>query len=245
MASLTKLYLRDATTAVSGTLPGTASLDATAPPDVTATGAATNRTLSATAGSSQTSGALTTLAQTAAQDGWLRRFVSEPLAAQTIGAQSITYSGAHSESNNASDFLPTVGLYIWRPSDGTKVATLLAVGTLALTEPGNTQTAGSATATSTAGTAVAGDILVLEVWRNSGTQTNATARTNSVFYDGTTEASNSNVAAFVAFATAVSVPVTYASSMTASLTSSASFGTSYTPAPSATKSLTAILTHTE
>lgn len=254
MASITKLYLRDATWQSSGTLgpdpefagtlPGTASLDGVVP-DVVATGASTNRQLKPTAGSAQTSGSLNTLAQTASQSGWLRRFVSDPLNAQTIGAQSIVYSGAFAESNNSSDFLPTFGVYIWRPSDGTKVATLVPVGTTTMAEPATTQTARSGTATSVAGTASAGDVLVVEVWRGKGTQVTSVSRSNTTYHDGATEASTTDVAAFVSFATAVSIQTRTDSATTASLGMAASLTTSYIAAPVVNPGLVAVLTHTE
>lgn len=201
MASINKFYLHDATTSVTGTLPGGTAVAGS--PSVTATGATTNRTLDGTIGTTQASASLATLAQTAAQSGFLRRLVSGPLGAQTIAAQTITFSGAFSESNNSSDFIPTIGLYAWRPSTGALVGTLLSVGTLTMTEPGTGQTALSSTATSTSVTVTTGDILVLELWRNNGTQTTSVSRTNSCFYDGTTEASTTSNAAFVNFATAV------------------------------------------
>lgn len=202
----TKLYLHDATTTLSGSLPGSSTLDASSP-SVTASGASTNRAADTSIGSSQKSISTTNLANTSAQSAWHRRYLSPPLAAQTISAQTLTYSLAASENNANSNFNPTIGVYLWRPSSGTKIGVIMAVGTITATEPSTVETATSGTGTSTSQTAIDGDILVIETWRKSVAQGTSTARTSVSYYDGTTEASASNNAAFVQFANTLAFSV--------------------------------------
>lgn len=196
----TKFYLHRATANPPGTFPaaGTA-LGGT--PTVTASGAGTLRWLDGTiSAASQTSAASTTNGTSNAQTAWHTRHVSAPLAAQTISAQTITYSLAASEGNAASNFNPSIYISLWRPGTGAEVGAILAVGTITATEPGTGQTAVSGTGTSTARTSQAGDVVIIETWRKSVAPGATTARVNTTFYDGTTEASTTNVASFVNFA---------------------------------------------
>lgn len=195
----TKLYLRSTAATNSGTLPGGSALGGT--PTVTAAGASTNLTLDTNkSASAQTSTTITTDGTANAQTAWFTRHLSAPLKAQTIAAQVITYSGAASEANAGSNFNPTIWLGVWDPVGNTTRGTLLTVGTITVAEPGTTQTAGSSTGSSTQVIASAGDIVVCEVWRKSVAPGQTTARTNIVFWDGTTEASTTNEAAFISFA---------------------------------------------
>lgn len=212
-----KLYLRDFTVDnPGGTLPGATNI-AGLTITVTAAGASTNRGMTEGTGSGQTSAALTTSAVTSAQTNWFRRWVSRPIAAQTISAQTVTLSLAASESAAQSDMFENGRwfLALWRPATGAIITTMVN-DTAAITEPGTSQTARTKSLTSTAATAQGGDVLVLELF-SAQSQTNATARTNTVFYDGITEASTTNVASFIQFATDVIImqtlqqPVNFAS----------------------------------
>jgi hypothetical protein len=195
----TKLYLHRATANPPGTMPSATALGGT--PTVTASGAATLRWLDGTiSAAAQTSAQTTTDGTANAQTAWHTRHVSAPLAAQTISAQTITYSLAADEANAGSNFNPSIYIALWRPGTGTKVGDILAVGTITATEPGTTQTATSGTGTSTQQIAQAGDVIIIETWRKSVAPGAATARTNTTYYDGTTEASTTNVASFVNFA---------------------------------------------
>jgi len=218
-----KLYLRDFTVDnPGGTLPGATNI-AGLTITVTATGASTNRGMTEGTGSGQTSAALTTSAVSSAQTNWFRRWVSRPIAPQTISAQTITLSLAASESAAQSDMFENGRwfLALWRPSTGAIVTTMIN-DTALITEPSTTQTAVSKSLTSTAATSQGGDVLVLELF-SAQSQSNAVARTNTIFYDGTTEASTTNCASFIQFATDVIImqtlqqPANYAS--TALLTS--------------------------
>jgi MSHA biogenesis protein MshQ len=195
----TILYFHDAATPNLGTLPATTTLSSTTP-NVTATGAGTNRDMDETIGTAQASAALTTLAQMGLQANWFRRFLSRPLAAQTLPTGVWTIQGGASEANAASNMLPWGAVIkVWRPSTGAVVATLLdnpALGIVA-NEPGTTETNRSSSTGSIAGVAVNdGDVLIIELWADN-TQANATARTNTIFYDGTTEGSTTSNAAFL------------------------------------------------
>lgn len=203
----TKLYLHNAATSVVGTLPGATTQSVTkATPDVTATGASTNRAMTPTIGASQVSQALTTLAiSPTEQKNWFRRFCSDPLAAQTIAAQKPSLHIGASESNANSEFLVfTVGvLYLWRPSTGARIGFLsdLVPGVgQASAEPGTSETALSTTCgvNTTSQTAQNGDILIFELWSDNA-QLMATGYTNTVFYDGTTEDSITTNAAYLSF----------------------------------------------
>lgn len=199
----TKLYFRAATSTVAGTLPASnASISATSPSQIGDSG--TNRSMNTTKGSSQTSIAITTAANINAQPSLIGRFVSDRLASQTFALTSvgdISLSIGGSESNAASNFQIRISLATWRPSTGAIVTRIHDLATNATLEPGTTET--SLTATNAAGgtsaTVADGDVLICEIWRDSTVQANATARTNTIFYDGTTEASTTTNAAFINF----------------------------------------------
>lgn len=190
-----KFYLHDATTADTGTLPGSTNISGQTV-NITATGAATNRSADDAIGASQVSIALSTVASTSAQTNWFARFCSIPLAAQTIASQNVTVHLGASESNNSSNLFPKVVITVWRPSTGATVGTLATL--TGVTEPGTNETDVSVAGTSTAITVALGDILVIEVF-GANTQAMGTSYTNTIFYDGTTEASSSSNAAYVAF----------------------------------------------
>lgn len=200
-----RLYLRDATTTVGGTLPGAATQSAQVA-NVTATGASINRSLSTTIGTLQTSAALSTLAQTTLQRNWFRRFLSPALAAQTLAAASTGNSwgltAGVSEANANSNFLITFVIYVWRPSTGALVGRFFDQSVTGLNFGSTTEvsTTFSITSGTTAQTVAAGDILVVEIW-GQNTQGMATAYTNTLFYDGTTEASATTNAAYLTLGT--------------------------------------------
>jgi len=191
-----KFYLHTATSGATGTLPGASSQSGTTP-SVTSSGATTNRTMDGTIGSSQVSQALTTLAQTGAQQNWMTRHISNPLAAQTIAAGTWTLSAALSQSNTASAVKLELGaIYIWRPGTGTKVGNIFTPAAGSSGPASTAEAAVSATGSGASITIQNGDLLVVEVW-TSNTQTMATAYTNTFFYDGTTEASSSSCASYL------------------------------------------------
>jgi hypothetical protein len=193
----TKFYFHDAASPNLGTLPGAGTTSAVTP-SVTAAGAGTNRDMDQTIGTAQANAALDTLAVTTLQRNWFRRFLSRPLAAQTLPTGAWTLQAAASEAAGASNMLVWGAVIkVWRPSTGTVVATLLDNPQLGATEPGTAQTNISTATGSIAGVAVNdGDVLMVELW-SQNTQTSAQARTNTIFYDGTTEGSTTSNAAFL------------------------------------------------
>ena len=193
----TKFYFHDATTGNTGTLP--AGKHSASTPSVTATGANTQRSMDGTKGTTQTSSALTTLASTSAQPCLFRMFESTPLQAQTISAGNWQLSMAGSEANANANLHFTACVYVWRPSTGAVVGSLIFDLAAASTiEPSTSETAVTdATISGGSVTALSGDILVCEIWRDTTVQGNAIARVNTFFYDGTTEASASTNAAFL------------------------------------------------
>lgn len=246
MATISKFYLHRGTANPPGTFPGSSALGGT--PTETASGASTLRWQDGTISTvAQTSAVTTTDGTANAQTAWHTRHVSAPLAAQTISAQTITYSLAAAEANAASNFNPSIYIGLWRPSTGALVGTILAVGTITATEPGTTQTAVSGTGTSTQQIAAAGDVIIIETWRKSVAPGSATARTNTTYYDGTTEASSTNVASFVSFTNALTLLAIAPQPTAASMTLTGATPTVSTPVlslPTAASMTTSLATPT-
>lgn len=154
----------------------------------------------------QTSYAYNTQNVTTAQQQPLLRWVSPPLAAQSLAAsQSITVQLGFSTSNTISAFQWCFSLYLWRPSTGALVSRITDCQTSsssATTSETNSSVVMSG-ANVAAATALDGDVLVLDVWRNTTVQTMGTQYVNNIFYDGTTEGSATNNAAFLNFANTI------------------------------------------
>src|SRR4249920_928726 len=113
----TKHYLRLATYTGPGTLPASnASVSATTPSQIGDSG--TNHTTTTVVGASQQSIAITTAANTSAQQSLIGRWIVGPIAAQTVGSQNITLHIGGSESLAASNFQIRFVAAIWRPSTG-------------------------------------------------------------------------------------------------------------------------------
>jgi hypothetical protein len=198
----TKLYFHRATTAVSGTLPAAGTSVSGTTPTKIASGGDTNRIIDTTISAvAQTTNVLTVNAQTAAQTGLILRCVSPLIAAQTIAAQTVTFSDAGFDSNTNSNFATSVVIVVWRPGTGAKVGAILddPIGGILNAHNTTSQTAVAQAASSSSVTAQDGDVIIAEIWRLSQTQAKATAYTNTIAYDGTTEASTTNEASFISF----------------------------------------------
>ena len=198
----TKFYLHDATTSNTGTLPTGKHSATTDAQTGTPTGKNTQKSMSATIGTAQTSASWSTLAVTTAQPTLLRMFESGPLQGQVIGAGTWQLSMAAIEANANANLHLCACVYVWRPSTGAIVGTRIfdspSTNTGNVAEPGVTETA--VTDTSISGgsvTCLDNDILVCEIWRDATVQGTATARACQFFYDGTTEASAASNAAFL------------------------------------------------
>jgi hypothetical protein len=206
----TKFYLHRTASEVQPTLPATnASASTTTPtwtPGVSNGQAATpllfNRTMNTTIGTvAQTSLAYTTANNTLDQKQPFLRFVSPPLAAQTIAAQSISVQYGYSNSNTASFFQPTSFVGVWRPSTGALVGTLATVGQNVANAATTSQGFSNNNMTCAAVTCAAGDVIVVEIWRSASVQTMGTAYTNTIFYDGSGgDSSTTNISAYLNFA---------------------------------------------
>lgn len=202
----TRLYFHDAASILTGTLPPNEQSTRTA--EWVVTGTTTNRTMDTNIGAGQVTRQGNTTAFGGSQDGFLGIFISPPLAVnQTVGGGTMTLNAADSESDTAANFrVNALNVYVWRPSTGVKIGTLRdAAGTLGGAEGGTSETVTHMTGiTSTGINALAGDVIVCEVWANH-TQDNAVSYTCSFYYDGTTvntteNASVSNHASFLELA---------------------------------------------
>ena len=199
-----KFYLHRTTTTDTGTLPAATATTSANSPAIAPSGL-TNMAMDGIIGASaQTSIAWSTAATTTSQSSPHLRFVSAPLAAQTIGQQTLALAIGGSCSNTTSAFTAAVTCCVWRPGTGAVVGrffdSIASVSASAGTSQTNL-TISIASGSTTAVTAAANDILVIEIWRSAGVQSMGTSYTNTLFYDGTTENSTSNDAATITFGT--------------------------------------------
>lgn len=131
----------------------------------------------------------------------LARFVSRPLATQTLPSGNWTLSYARSESNlNHNQTIRGV-VYTWRPSTGAVVLTPTDATVFTGTEPtvAGAEQAESLTATMvnvSGGAVLDGDVLGFDV-SSVFTQSMSTSYTDAFCYDGTTEASITTCASFL------------------------------------------------
>lgn len=190
----TRLYFHDAVTSLSGTLPS--GEQSTRTPNWTATGGATNRTMDTTIGAGQVTRQGNTVAGTLQQDALMGMFVSPPLdTAQTVGGGTMILNAADDESNSIANFwVNSLNVYVWRPSTGATVGTVRDAADLGGTEtPGGETVTHITGITSTGISALAGDVIVCEVWARHTQGTNSSF-VGSFFYDGTTINTTENAA---------------------------------------------------
>lgn len=191
---MTKLYFHATASGISGTLPSSEQSTLTA---VTSVDAQTvNRSMNTRIGTAQTSIALTSNATVSAQDYYFTKFVSDTLSGiSSITAQTWNYAFAATESNASANYPVSGGpaavyinVYVWRPSTGAKVGTILDGNTSAFV---GEATSGEASHFGTfSGSLVSsvsdGDVIICEIWFRI-TQAAATAYTDTFYFDGTTE----------------------------------------------------------
>lgn len=194
----TRFYFHDAANDLPGTFPTAEQSAETA--EWTATGATTLRKMGTSIGAAQASLAGSSSATTAAQDGFLGFFCSPPLDVnQTVGGGNMILNAAEQESNTSMNFwINSLCVYVWRPSNGTKVGNVRdAAGTsLGGTEPtlASSEQATHITAiTSTGVSALADDVVICEIWVRH-TQSMSVSYTGTFFYDGTAENTTENAA---------------------------------------------------
>ena len=204
----TRFYFHAADTTVTGTLPTTEQNTALAPTrNVDAQTA--KRSMNTTIGvGPHTNLSHNTIASTTTTAMFFTRFISDPLAAQTIAAATWTLNFASSYSNASANFPVSGGsqaipitCYVWRPSTGAKVGDILNGNSTATFNEVAGPAVNQGTFSGSAVTCQAGDVLVLEVIFNT-TQATATSRTVGFYFDGTTvnttdDASVTNHASFL------------------------------------------------
>lgn len=194
----TKLFFHNATSTVSGTLPSTnqSSLTIT----LTADAVTVNRSMDTNIGTAQVTKTIATNASTSQQNLYYTRFVSLPLAAQTISANTWDYNFAAFEDSGTANFPCNltnsvyVNCYAWRPSTGAKVGSVLAGNSVAdFIEPTQTSTEKvmNGTFSGSAVTIQDGDVLIMDIIFQI-TMGNATSRSCRFYYDGTTQNTTDN-----------------------------------------------------
>jgi hypothetical protein len=200
---VTRLYLHDALSGVSGTLPTTEQSTKTAVFNYEAQ--TVNRSMNTTIGTAQASKTFVNTTTRAANNTcYVTKFISDPINQSGIAANTWTYNFAvqisattpvddYPTNDTAPKFIP-ICCYVWRPSTGAKVGNILDgnSATGVYTDIGNggtsttSETAEQGTFTGAAvASAAANDVIVLEAWINVWIR-NTTSVTLSYFYDGTT-----------------------------------------------------------
>ena len=159
-----------------------------------------NRTMNINIGTSQVSKSIATTVSTSLQNLYYTRFLSLPLSAQTISANTWDYNFA-AQTNNLNANFPVntsgpvyINCYVWRPSTGAKVGTILEGDSVSDFAEVSISAAEKVCNGTFSGSSLAiqdNDILVFEMIFQV-TQSVSNARTNLVYYDGTTENTTDN-----------------------------------------------------
>jgi hypothetical protein len=200
---VTRLYLHDAASTVSGTLPTTEQSTKTSVFNFEAQ--TNNRSMNTTIGTAQASKTFTNTTTRAANNTcFVTKFISDPINQSGIAANTWTYNFAAKISVLAPvDDFPTndtnprfipICCYVWRPSTGVKVGNILdgnsATGVYTdIGNRGSNTTSESAEHGTFTGAAVSGaaanDVIILEAWIEVWLSA-STSTVLSYFYDGTT-----------------------------------------------------------
>lgn len=194
----TRLYFRSASSGLSN-LP--TDEQSTLAPAKVVDAVTVNRTLSETIGTGQTTLSMATLAQTAQQNLYFSKFVSDALNMASLPAQTWTYNFATIQSNLSGNFptsssnLPVyICCYVWRPSSTSKVGNVLDGNSASNYDEiaAGAERLGHGTFSGAAVNSMAqGDVLVFEVWFRI-TQASATSYTDQFCYNGTTANTTKN-----------------------------------------------------
>jgi hypothetical protein len=207
MADFTKLYFHDAVSPNTGTLP--VNTPCWSSPTFTgdATGAATCRDATEVIGTANpdVESTITSLANSVQQCWGHRRFLSRPLASQTINSGNWVFSYARTESSLNHNMAIGCTKYFFRPSTGLVVGS---VDTATGTEPSvaAAEQTHFFSINENGITIVDGDIVIFDVW-SLFTQSMSTAYTDQFAYDGTTEGSTTACASNVG--TPGTLPITF------------------------------------
>jgi hypothetical protein len=156
--------------------------------------------MNTTIGTSQVSKAIATNASTSLQNLYYARFISMPLGSQTISANTWDYNFA-AQCNNLNANFPVnttgpvyINCYVWRPSTGAKVGTILegnSASDFAEVSAASAEKVANGTFSGSSLAIQNDDVLVFEMIFQV-TQGSANARTDTVYYDGTTENTTDN-----------------------------------------------------
>lgn len=157
--------------------------------------------MSINVGTSQTSIQITTAANTATHNYYFTKFVSDPLNQSGVAANTWTYNFAANEASPNANFPVAstgsvyVNCYVWRPSTGALVGTILDGNSVTgYTEPSSASSEkvmhGTFTGAAVA-SAATGDVIVFEVWFQI-TQGLGSAFADIFYFDGTTENATAN-----------------------------------------------------
>src|SRR5262249_24423315 len=140
----------------------------------------------------------TAVANTSAQRWACRRFITRPLAAQTVtsNVDSWGYRFSQSQSNSSHNAVIHIRAYVWTPSTGTQGTIFLNVTPAAFTGTTETDTGVQSSVAIANATCANGYILVFEI-TDEFTQGMATAYMSQFAYDGTTEGSITTAASYI------------------------------------------------
>lgn len=199
----TRLYLHQALSGVTGTLPTTEQSTKTSAFNYEAQ--TNNRSMNTTIGTAQQTVPMTTVATPTTTDltCLVTKFISLPLNQTSVAANTWTYNFAvkvssttvvrDHPSNATNDRIPAC-CYVWRPSTGAKVGNIIDgttaaqyydVGNFSDQTPTTAQSAEHGTFVGTGVTCQIGDVIVLEAWVYINTSTSGSA-TYNYYFDGTT-----------------------------------------------------------
>jgi hypothetical protein len=162
-------------------------------------GTSEQKSLSKSKGASQASLTLPSVTSTAHQDGYIGRFSSPALIAQTIGAGTWTLAVATAESDAKANSYTILSVYVWRPGTSSVVSYVYDSDTALGVEWGTTEDGQVLTFAGAAVTAALNDYLVLEFWQHAA-QAQASTYNQVLYYDGTadvTDATTTNAASFL------------------------------------------------
>lgn len=193
-----KFYLHAAASADTGSLPGAGGLQSDG--DKSGSDANVNKDMNVDKSNAQASTSIVSLGTVSGQNLRLARFLSRPISSnQTIPAQDIRLHIGAKQSGAGANVRPAFQLFVWRPSNGTKVGNLVLGPKDANAITGTTEVnAITGSATSSALAVLSGDIFVLELWVNAA-QADTATYTDTLYFDGAFEDSIASNAAFLYF----------------------------------------------
>lgn len=196
----TRFYFHAANSGILGTLPTAEQSALTA--IKTADAVTVNRLMDTTIGAGQTTISFTCNATTSLQDYYFTKFVSPLLVQTSIAANTWTYTIGTRNTGSTNANFPVSGVnqpvyvncYVWKPSTGAKVGTILDGNTASVYNENaaiNTEyyKIGTFTGAAVSGLTAGDAVIVLEVWFRV-TASAAAAVQLAIFIDGATVSAN-------------------------------------------------------